>query len=51
MSKMFPHLFAPGKIGTLTLKNRILKAPQSSGMSNMDGTVSERLVQIGRAHV
>ncbi len=45
MSKMFPHLFAPGKIGTLTLKNRILKAPQSSGMSNMDGTVSERLVR------
>lgn len=48
MSKMFPHLFAPGKIGTLTLKNRILKAPQSSGMSNMDGTVSERLVRYYR---
>ncbi len=45
MSKMFPHLFAPGKIGTLTLKNR---APQSSGMSNMDGTVSERLVRYYR---
>lgn len=48
MSKMFPHLFTPGKIGTLTLKNRILKAPQSSGMSNMDGTVSERLVRYYR---
>ena len=48
MPKMFPHLFAPGKIGTLTLKNRILKAPQSSGMSNMDGTVSERLVRYYR---
>lgn len=48
MSKMFPHLFTPGKIGSLTLKNRILKAPQSSGMSNMDGTVSERLVRYYR---
>ena len=48
MPKMFPHLFAPGKIGTLTLKNRILKAPQSSGMSNKDGTVSERLIRYYR---
>ena len=48
MSKMFPNLFSPGKIGSLTLKNRILKAPQSSGMSNMDGTVSERLVRYYR---
>ena len=48
MPKMFPHLFAPGKIGNLTLKNRIMKAPQSSGMSNMDGTVSERLVRYYR---
>ena len=30
MSKLFPHVFTPGKIGTLTLKNRIMKAPQSS---------------------
>ncbi len=48
MSKMFPNLFSPAKIGTLTLKNGILKAPQSSGMSNMDGTVSERLVRYYR---
>ena len=48
MPKMFPHLFTPGKIGNLTLKNRILNAPQSSGMSNMDGTVSERLVRYYR---
>ena len=50
MPKMFPHLFTPGKIGTLTLKNRILKAPQSSGMSNKDGTVSERLIRYYRGH-
>ena len=48
MSTMFPHLFTPGKIGTLTLKNRIMKAPQSSGMSNMDGSVTERLVRYYR---
>lgn len=48
MSKLFPHVFTPGKIGTLTLKNRVMKAPQSSGMSNMDGTVSERLVRYYR---
>ncbi|MCI8652952.1 MAG: FAD-dependent oxidoreductase [Angelakisella sp.] len=48
MSKLFPHVFAPGKIGNLTLKNRVVKAPQSSGMSNMDGTVSERLVRYYR---
>lgn len=48
MSTMFPHLFTPGKIGTLTLKNRIMKAPQSSGMSNLDGSVTERLVRYYR---
>ncbi len=48
MSKLFPHLFSPGKIGNLTLKNRIAKAPQSSGMNNMDGTVSERAIRYYR---
>lgn len=45
MSKMFPHLFSPAKIGNLEIKNRILKAPQSTGMSNMDGSITERLVR------
>ena len=45
MSNLYPNLFSPGKIGNLTLKNRIMKAPQSSGMSNKDGTVSERLIR------
>lgn len=45
MSKLFPNLFTPGRIGSLELKNRIVKAPQSTGMSNMDGSVSERLVR------
>lgn len=45
MSKLFPHLFTPGKIGNLEIKNRIVKAPQSTGMSNIDGSVTERLVR------
>lgn len=48
MSKLFPHLFTPGKIGGLTVKNRIVKAPQSSGMNNKDGTVSERAIRYYR---
>lgn len=47
-NQMFPHLISPSRIGRLELKNRIAKAPQSSGMSNMDGTVSERLIRYYR---
>jgi len=45
---MFPQLFTPGKIGCVTLKNRILKAPQSTGMNNIDGSVSERAIRYYR---
>lgn len=45
MTKKFTKLFSPAKIHNVTLKNRILKAPQSSGMNNMDGTVSERAIR------
>lgn len=38
-------LFRPGSIGALELKNRIVKAPQSTGLGAMDGTVSERSVR------
>ncbi len=48
MANMFPHLFTPGKIGNLEIKNRICKAPQSSGMNNKDGTVSERAIRYYR---
>ena len=41
----FPKLFAPGRIGRLQLKNRIVKAPMSTGLSNMDGTATERLIR------
>ena len=45
MSNQFPHLFTPGRIGNVEIKNRICKAPQTSGLSHMDGSVSERLVR------
>jgi 2,4-dienoyl-CoA reductase-like NADH-dependent reductase (Old Yellow Enzyme family)/thioredoxin reductase len=45
MSHLFPHLFTPGRIGRLEIPNRIVKAPTSSGLSNKDGTVTERLIR------
>lgn len=45
MSRKFPLLFTPGRIGRLDIPNRIVKAPTSTGMSNKDGTVSERLIR------
>ncbi len=41
----FPKLFEPGRIGRLHLKNRIVKAPMSTALSNVDGSVSERLIR------
>ncbi|HHW37004.1 MAG TPA: FAD-dependent oxidoreductase [Bacillales bacterium] len=41
----FSNLFSKGKIGSLAIPNRVVKAPQSTGLSNMDGTVSERLIR------
>ena len=41
----YPKLFTPGKIGSLTIPNRVVKAPTSTAMSNMDGTVSDRLIR------
>jgi len=45
MKACFPHLFEPGRIGAIELPNRIIKAPQATGLSNMDGSVSERMVR------
>jgi 2,4-dienoyl-CoA reductase-like NADH-dependent reductase (Old Yellow Enzyme family)/thioredoxin reductase len=41
----YPHLFEPGRIGSVELRNRIVKAPQGEAMANRDGTVSERMVR------
>lgn len=42
---LFPKLFEPGRIGRLQLKNRIVKAPMSTALSNIDGSASERLIR------
>ena len=41
---MFPQLFQPGKIGTMSLKNRLMMAPISTNLAAKDGTASERLI-------
>jgi 2,4-dienoyl-CoA reductase-like NADH-dependent reductase (Old Yellow Enzyme family)/thioredoxin reductase len=43
MTHVFEKLFTPGRIGTLDIPNRIVKAPTSTGMSHLDGSVSDRL--------
>ena len=40
----FKHLFAPGKIGALTLKNRIVLTPMSTLFSEADGSVGETAI-------
>ncbi len=45
MKQQFPNLFTPFKIGNLTIKNRIVKSPTTTGLSNLDGTVTQRLVR------
>jgi 2,4-dienoyl-CoA reductase-like NADH-dependent reductase (Old Yellow Enzyme family) len=40
----YSPLFQSGTIGELVLKNRIVKSPQTTGLSNQDGTISQRTV-------
>lgn len=40
MHTLYPNLYAPIKIGTATLKNRIISAPSSQADLNPDGTLS-----------
>ena len=37
-------LFTPGRIGTLEIKNRVIKSPQTTATCNPDGTVTQRTV-------
>ncbi|MDR2189538.1 MAG: NAD(P)/FAD-dependent oxidoreductase [Azonexus sp.] len=41
----YPKLFTPGRIGTLEVRNRIVRAPCSSGMAAMDGAVTDRNIR------
>lgn len=45
MKQQFPNLFTPATIGNLRVKNRIVKSPQTTGLSNLDGSVTQRLVR------
>ncbi|MGW6172143.1 oxidoreductase [Arthrobacter sp. NPDC055138] len=40
----FEHLFTPGRIGNLEIRNRVIKSPQTTATSNPDGTVTQRTV-------
>jgi len=46
--KRYLKLFSQAKINQLELKNRIIKAPQTTGMGGVDGTVTERLIRYYR---
>ncbi|HEU5308319.1 MAG TPA: FAD-dependent oxidoreductase [Acidimicrobiia bacterium] len=37
----YPHLLAPGRIGALELRNRMLMAPMGEDLGDLDGMVSE----------
>ncbi len=45
METSFPRLFQPGRIGNVSLKNRILKAPQHTGLANPDGSITDRMLR------
>ena len=49
MATKYHTLLTPMKIGSLDVPNRLVKAPQSTGLGNTDGSVSERLVRHYRA--
>lgn len=40
----YTHLMTPGKIGSMTVKNKLLMAPMSVYLANEDGTVSDELI-------
>ncbi|MEO8697259.1 MAG: FAD-dependent oxidoreductase [Acidimicrobiales bacterium] len=41
MANTFSHLLAPGRIGTLELRNRIFMCPMGDELCNHDGTISD----------
>ena len=45
MEAKFPRLSEPGIIGNIRLKNRVVKAPQHTGLSNPDGSVTDRMLR------
>ena len=43
-NRFYPNLFAKGKLGRRTVKNRIVMAPMSENMANADGSVSDQSI-------
>ncbi|NPU84469.1 MAG: FAD-dependent oxidoreductase [Syntrophaceae bacterium] len=41
---MFQHLFTPGRIGILEIRNRIVMLPMTMGYSEPDGSVGDRFI-------
>lgn len=41
----FPHVFKEGKIGDLTLKNRVVMPAMSTGQASSDGEVTEQFIR------
>lgn len=48
METAFPRLSEAGCIGNVKLKNRIIKAPQHTGLANPDGSVTDRMLRYYR---
>lgn len=44
MASRFPRLFAPGRIGRRTLRNRIIMAPMEKNLATTEGAVTQRYV-------
>lgn len=45
MDAMFPKLFERGKIGRLEIDNRVVKAATYGALSNIDGSVTDRMIR------
>jgi 2,4-dienoyl-CoA reductase-like NADH-dependent reductase (Old Yellow Enzyme family)/thioredoxin reductase len=45
MNMMFPKLFERGKIGRLEISNRVVKAATYGALSNIDGSVTDRMIR------
>ena len=41
---MYDRLFSQGKIGSVTLKNRLVMSPMGIGLANLDGTPGEDMI-------
>lgn len=44
MSNKYPHLFQPGSIGKVQLKNRIIFSPCETGYATVDGEVTQKII-------